>query len=60
VFQGRLFAGPSGPAFRRPGAIFSDLFLRLMMGKSHSSDKRPPQGRLRGWHEVRQAKNEFR
>jgi hypothetical protein len=28
-----------------------DLFLRFMMRKSHSPDKRCPQGRLRGQHE---------
>jgi hypothetical protein len=31
-----------------------------MMGKSHSPDKRCPQGRLQRWHEGHQAKNKFR
>jgi hypothetical protein len=33
--------------FARP---LLDLFLRFMMRKSHSPDKRCPQGRLRGQH----------
>jgi hypothetical protein len=36
------------------------LFLRFMMGKSHSRDKRCPQGGMRRWHEGHQAKNKFR
>src|SRR5215813_514458 len=36
------------------------LFLRFMMSKSHSPDKRCPQGRLRRRHEDRQVKNKFR
>jgi hypothetical protein len=36
------------------------LFLRFMMGKSHSRDKRCPQGCLQQWHEDHQAKNKFR
>jgi hypothetical protein len=31
-----------------------------MMGKSHSRDKRCPQGGMRRWHEGHQAKNKFR
>jgi hypothetical protein len=36
------------------------LFLRFMMSKSHSPDKRCPQGGMRRWHEGHQAKNKFR
>ena len=42
------------PSFR------CSLFLRFMMRKSHSPDKRCPQGRLRRRHTDRQAKNKFR
>jgi hypothetical protein len=31
-----------------------------MMGKSHSRDKRCPQGGMSRWHEGHQAKNKFR
>jgi hypothetical protein len=50
----------TGPArlFRR--GLRCGLFLRFMMRKSHSRDKRCPQGHLRLRHEVRQAKNKFR
>src|SRR4029450_6940281 len=50
--------------WHRPGAccqgLRCDLFLRFMIGKSHSCDKRCPQGGMRQWHEDRQAKNKFR
>jgi hypothetical protein len=52
---GQLLAGPVVSV-----RSFLDLFLRFMMGKSHSPDKRPPQGRLRRGHDAHQAKKEFR
>jgi hypothetical protein len=52
---GQLLAGPVVSV-----RSFLDLFLRFMMGKSHSPDKRPPQGRLRRRHDAHQAKKEFR
>jgi hypothetical protein len=40
--------------------LLSTFFLRFMMLKSHSPDKRCPQGCLRGQHEAYQAMNKFR
>ncbi len=48
-------SGPAVPPGPRCG-----LFLRSMMRKSHSRDKRCPQGRLRGRHEAHQAMTKFR
>ena len=57
-------AGPKskGPKSKVPKrkVLGCGLFLRFMMRKSHSHDKRCPQGYLRLRHEDRQAKNEFR
>jgi hypothetical protein len=49
----------TGPA-RDAESLGCGLFLRFMMGKSHSRDKRCPQGRMRRWHEGHQGKNKFR